>query len=69
MENFDKLTETTAFLKKFNTNNAKVGVVLGSGLGNFVKELKVDHEVPYKDIPNFPVSTVEGHQGKLIFGS
>ena len=69
MENFDKLTETTAFLKKFNTNNAKIGVVLGSGLGNFVKELKVDHEVPYKDIPNFPVSTVEGHQGKLIFGS
>jgi purine-nucleoside phosphorylase len=69
MENFDKLQETTAFLKRYNTANAKICVVLGSGLGNFVKEIKVDHEVPYKDIPHFPVSTVEGHQGKLIFGT
>jgi purine-nucleoside phosphorylase len=69
MENFDKLTETTAFLKQYNTNHAKIAVVLGSGLGNFTKEIKVDKEVLYKDIPHFLVSTVEGHQGKLIFGT
>lgn len=69
MNTFDKITETTNYLKKYNTNNAKAGVVLGSGLGNFVQELKVDHEIPYSDIPHFPVSTVQGHSGKLIFGS
>jgi purine-nucleoside phosphorylase len=69
MDNFDKLTETTAFLKRYNTSQAKIAVVLGSGLGNFVQEIKIEHEVPYEKIPHFPVSTVVGHQGKLIFGS
>jgi purine-nucleoside phosphorylase len=41
---------------------------LGSGLGNLVKELSVELEIDYKEIPNFPVTTVEGHSGKLIFG-
>lgn len=69
MSTFDKITETSNFLKRHNTSNAKIGVVLGSGLGNFVQELKVDKEIPYAEIPNFPVSTVQGHSGKLIFGS
>jgi purine-nucleoside phosphorylase len=69
MNTFEKLTEATQFLKKFNTAGARSGVVLGSGLGNFVQEIKVEHEIPYSDIPHFPISTVEGHQGKLIFGS
>lgn len=69
MNTFEKVTETTEFLKKFNTGNAKNGVVLGSGLGNFVQEIVVDKEIPYGDIPHFPVSTVQGHSGKLIFGS
>jgi purine-nucleoside phosphorylase len=69
MNTFEKVTKTTAFLKKYNTNNAKIGVVLGSGLGNFVEEIVVDTEIPYSDIPHFPVSTVQGHSGKLIFGS
>src|SRR4029077_14181428 len=45
-----------------------VGIVLGSGLGNFATHIKVEKEVAYSDIPHFPVSTVEGHSGKLIFG-
>jgi len=68
MTTFEKLTESTSYLKKFCTNNPKIGVVLGSGLGNFTKEIQIDAEVDYDDIPHFPVSTVEGHHGKLIFG-
>jgi purine-nucleoside phosphorylase len=66
---YNQLAEATAYLKKYTSNNPKIGVVLGSGLGNFVAEIKVDQEVAYEDIPHFPVSTVEGHHGKLIFGS
>lgn len=69
MNPYDKISEATEFLKPFNTKNAKVAVVLGSGLGNFVQEIEIEKEVPYSDIPHFPVSTVQGHSGKLIFGS
>jgi purine-nucleoside phosphorylase len=69
MNTYDKLLEASAFLKQYNTAGAKIGVVLGSGLGNFVQEIQTDHEIPYEDIPHFPVSTVEGHHGKLIFGT
>jgi len=69
MNTFEKITETTEFLKPFNSRNAKIGVVLGSGLGDFVKEMVTDHAISYNDIPHFPVSTVQGHSGKLIFGS
>jgi purine-nucleoside phosphorylase len=69
MSTFEKITETTEFLKKFNTHNAKIAVVLGSGLGDFVKEIETHHSVSYRDIPHFPVSTVQGHSGKLIFGN
>jgi purine-nucleoside phosphorylase len=69
MNTYDKITEVTGFLRQYNTSNAKVGVVLGSGLGNFVQEITVQHEIPYEKIPHFPVSTVQGHSGKLIFGT
>lgn len=65
---FEKLKEAADYLKPY-TNNAKIGVVLGSGLGNFIQEVKLDKEIDYGSIPHFPVSTVEGHHGKLIFGS
>ena len=63
-----ELKETAKFLKKQYKETPQVGIVLGSGLGNFVDEIDVEKEVAYGDIPNFPVSTVEGHKGKLIFG-
>jgi purine-nucleoside phosphorylase len=62
------LKETVKFLQKEYKHTPTVGIVLGSGLGNFVNEIDVEKEVSYEDIPNFPVSTVEGHKGKLIFG-
>jgi purine-nucleoside phosphorylase len=69
MDTFQKLEEATAFLKPFPKNNPTIAVVLGSGLGNFTKELEVEKEIDYEEIPHFPVSTVEGHHGRLIFGS
>lgn len=63
-----QLEETTAYIKKLYPHTPFVGVVLGSGLGNFATEIRVEKEIPYTDIPHFPVSTVEGHSGKLIFG-
>jgi purine-nucleoside phosphorylase len=63
-----QLHETAAFIKKQYPHTPQAGIVLGSGLGNFVQELSVEKEIPYDAIPHFPVSTVEGHHGRLIFG-
>lgn len=68
MKLYEQVVEATRFLEPFNTNKATTGVVLGSGLGNFVQEMEVHHEIEYDRIPHFPVATVEGHHGKLIFG-
>ncbi|MEO6219185.1 MAG: purine-nucleoside phosphorylase [Ginsengibacter sp.] len=63
-----KISEAVDFIKsKYNTSPS-VGVVLGSGLGSFISEMKVEFKIDYSDIPNFPLSTVEGHSGQLIFG-
>jgi len=63
-----ELKEAAKYLKKKYSPTPQVGIVLGSGLGNFIEEIKVEAEVSYSDIPNFPVSTVSGHKGKLVFG-
>lgn len=63
-----QLQETTAFLKNIYSQAPQAGIVLGSGLGNFAAEIQVEKEIAYSEIPHFPVSTVEGHSGKLIFG-
>lgn len=63
-----KLNETAVFLKKEGLTNAKIGIVLGTGLGNLVNEITIEKEITYSDIPNFPLSTVEFHSGKLIYG-
>lgn len=69
MDTFQKLQEASNFLKPYLDKKPLIAVVLGSGLGNFTKELQVENEIAYSSIPHFPVSTVEGHDGKLIFGS
>ena len=56
------------YLKKATDFQPEIGNILGTGLGGLVDEIKTEKSISYKDIPNFPVSTVEGHQGKLIFG-
>jgi purine-nucleoside phosphorylase len=60
--------ETVDFLKSETNIQPTVGVILGTGLGGLVNEIEVVDEVPYDKIPHFPVSTVESHSGKLIFG-
>ena len=63
-----KIKETTEFIKKSIDFNAELAIILGTGLGGLVDEIEIVHKIDYKDIPNFPVSTVEGHKGILIFG-
>lgn len=63
-----KIREAVRFIQGKYANQPKAGIVLGSGLGSFTAEIEVEVEIPYADIPNFPVATVEGHSGKLIFG-
>jgi purine-nucleoside phosphorylase len=63
-----KIEAAVSFIKNKYSYTPMVGIVLGSGLGSFTSEIKIEVEIPYSDIPNFPVSTVEGHSGKLIFG-
>jgi len=63
-----QLSETTSFIKNIYSHQPAVGIVLGSGLGNLTSEMQVEHEIGYDKIPHFPVSTVIGHSGKLIFG-
>ena len=69
MENLiQKISETGEFLKKKLNHQYKHGIILGSGLGNLTKDISVHMELPYNEIPNFPLSTVKGHRGSLIFG-
>jgi purine-nucleoside phosphorylase len=63
-----QIKETAEFLKKQCPSKARAGIILGTGLGGLVKEIKIRKTISYGDIPNFPVSTVEGHEGHLIFG-
>jgi purine-nucleoside phosphorylase len=65
----EKIQQTGDFLRKNISNLPKVAIVLGSGLGGLTKEINITDSFEYKDIPNFPVSTVVGHGGKLIFGT
>ncbi len=66
---FELSLETAQFLQKQINYTPEYAIVLGSGLGSLSEDIEVDVEIPYKDIPNFPVSTVKGHKGSLLFGS
>lgn len=64
----EQLNETHAYLKQFITQEPDAGIVLGTGLGKLAGQIDAEHIISYADIPNFPVSTVESHDGKLIVG-
>ena len=64
-----EINNTVEFIKSKYSTAPSVGIVLGSGLGSFTDEIEIEFEIMYSNIPHFPVSTVEGHSGKLIFGN
>jgi purine-nucleoside phosphorylase len=65
---FKQIQETVNYIKEKTKITPDVGIVLGTGLANFTGKIKIEDSIPYSDIPNFPVSTVKGHYGRLIFG-
>lgn len=64
----EKINETIEFLRSRGFKDPDAGIILGTGLGGLTAKIDNRIEIDYKDIPNFPVSTVEGHEGKLIYG-
>ena len=65
----EKIKQTADYLRTRVADMPKIGIILGTGLGPIVDYIEDKTVIPYKDIPNFPVSTVEGHSGNLIFGT
>ncbi len=66
---YEQIQEAVAFIKSKTSFEPQFGIILGTGLGNLVDEIDVEATIDYKDIPHFPVSTVQSHKGKLIFGT
>jgi purine-nucleoside phosphorylase len=64
-----KIKETVKFLEGNDIGRPRIGIILGTGLGGLSNEIEVHKTIPYNQIPNFPVSTVDGHEGQLIFGT
>jgi len=64
----ERIKNTASFIQDKTEFYPEVGIILGTGLGGLVKEIKIEHTLDYEDIPDFPVSTVDGHHGKFIFG-
>ncbi len=69
MTMIDAIQESTDYLKSKGFENPEIGIILGTGLGKLIDDIKIEHEVSYNHIPYFPTATVEFHKGKLIYGS
>ncbi len=63
-----KINACSDFIKERVSIEPQLGIILGTGLGRLIEEIKISEEISYEDLPHFPVSTVEGHSGRLIFG-
>ena len=68
MSEMEKLEGALRFIRGKTGFRPKAAVILGSGLGGYAGQMKIECEIPYGEIPCFPVSTVEGHDGRFIFG-
>lgn len=64
----ERIKATASYIKERIKEVPDIGIILGTGLGGLAKEIDVTNSIPYEEIPNFPVSTVDGHNGRLIFG-
>ena len=65
----EKIKATANYIKERINATPEIGIILGTGLGGLVKEIEIKESIPYSEIPNFPVSTVDGHAGRLIYGT
>ena len=65
---FEKVMKCYEYYQSVTAFKPRVGLILGSGLGNYARNMQVECEIPYGDIPGFPVSTVEGHDGRFLLG-
>lgn len=65
---YEKLMRCYEYVKRVTAFQPQVGLILGSGLGNYARNMKIEYEIPYGDIPEFPVSTVQGHDGRFLLG-
>ena len=68
MELMEQIKETVEFIRTKTKTEPTIGIILGTGLGKLAVEIEKETVIEYENIPNFPVSTVESHKGKLIFG-
>src|SRR4051812_38016580 len=66
---WEKVQQTVSYIKDKTNFTPEYGVILGSGLGSFTDDIAIEFTLPYNEIPNFPVSTVQGHKGALVFGT
>lgn len=66
---WEQVQETVDYIQNRTSFSPEYGVILGSGLGGFTDDMEVEFILPYNEIPNFPVSTVDGHKGALVFGT
>jgi purine-nucleoside phosphorylase len=66
---WDQVQETVKYIQETSGFTPEYGVILGSGLGSFTEDIQIEISIPYAQIPNFPISTVQGHQGTLVFGT
>ncbi|XP_050671909.1 purine nucleoside phosphorylase-like isoform X2 [Leptidea sinapis] len=66
---YEMLVETAQFLLSRTSTRPVIGIICGSGMGSLAESIVEAERIPYEEIPNFPVSTVEGHHGKMVFGT
>ncbi len=66
---WEQVQETVSFIQSKFSFTPEYGVILGSGLGSFTDDIQIEYSLPYSEIPNFPISTVQGHKGALVFGT
>lgn len=66
---WETVHETVSYIKEKTNFTPEYGIILGSGLGSFTNDIDIEFTLPYNEIPNFPVSTVQGHKGALVFGT
>ena len=65
---YEQIQEAYNYIRKKTEFQPSVGIILGTGLGGLINDIDIETEIPYESIPHFPISTVQSHKSKLVFG-